>query len=141
MERPTCTSHAPAAEILDKSSARILQTAQIRVTMAYAHGPLMLHINRRIFDTPLEDRLQARTSGLVAEPRQCCQLSITALARLGHKFVPATTTSVLTSLSLVYRPPTQSFVNSRLEIVRSNFLVTRPVTSAFSAAFAPEHCH
>jgi hypothetical protein len=106
--------------------------------MAYAYGPLMLHIDQCIFDTPLEERLQARTSDLVAGPRQCFQLSITALARLGHKFVPATTTSVLTSLPLVSRPPSQSFVTSRREIVRSNFLVTHPVTSPFSVAFSPE---
>jgi hypothetical protein len=32
--------------------------------MAYVHGPLMFALDRRIFDTPLEERLQARTSDL-----------------------------------------------------------------------------
>jgi hypothetical protein len=43
-----------------------IRTAQHRVTMAYAHGRLMLAIDRRIFDTPLEEGLQSLTSDLVA---------------------------------------------------------------------------
>jgi hypothetical protein len=62
-----CASeNAPAADTLDKSSARTRQIAQHRVKMAYAHGPLMLALDRRIFDTPLEERLHSRTSDLVA---------------------------------------------------------------------------
>jgi hypothetical protein len=34
--------------------------------MAYAHGPLMLALDRRIFETSPEERLQARSSDLVA---------------------------------------------------------------------------
>jgi hypothetical protein len=34
--------------------------------MAYANSPLMLVIDWRIFDIPLEERLQSRTSDLVA---------------------------------------------------------------------------
>jgi hypothetical protein len=36
------------------------------MTMAYASSPRMLAIDRRIFDIPLEERLQARTSDLDA---------------------------------------------------------------------------
>jgi hypothetical protein len=42
--------HAPAAHSLDKSSARTRQTAQNLMAMAYASSPLMLAIDRRIFD-------------------------------------------------------------------------------------------
>jgi hypothetical protein len=34
--------------------------------MSYAHGPLILALDRRIFDTTPEESLQARTSNLVA---------------------------------------------------------------------------
>jgi hypothetical protein len=34
--------------------------------MTYAHGPLILALDWRIFDTPPEERLQGRTSDLVA---------------------------------------------------------------------------
>jgi hypothetical protein len=52
-------------------------------------------------------------------------------------------------LYFVSRPLTQSFATSRPEIVRSNDLVTRPLPSACSVAFAsscfsstnPELCH
>jgi hypothetical protein len=65
-----CTSaNAPGAESLDKSSARTRQTKQNLVTMAYANSPLMLAIDRRIFDIPMEERLHLRTSDLVAWPK------------------------------------------------------------------------
>jgi hypothetical protein len=51
-------ANAPAADSLIKSSARTRQTAQNHMTMAYASTPLMLAIDRRIFDIPLEERLQ-----------------------------------------------------------------------------------
>jgi hypothetical protein len=35
------------------------------MTMAYANSPLMLAIDRRIINIPLEERLQSRTSDLV----------------------------------------------------------------------------
>jgi hypothetical protein len=60
------SAHATAADTLDKSSARTRQTAHHRVKMAYAHGPLMLALDRRIFDTPLGERLRSRISDLVA---------------------------------------------------------------------------
>jgi hypothetical protein len=34
--------------------------------MAYAHAPLMLAHDRRVLDVPLEERLQSRTSKLLA---------------------------------------------------------------------------
>jgi hypothetical protein len=36
------------------------------MTMAYVNSPLVLAIGRRIFDIPLEERLQSRTYDLVA---------------------------------------------------------------------------
>jgi hypothetical protein len=50
----------------NKSSAQTRQRAQHRVEMAYAYGPLILALDRRILDTPLEKRLQTRTIDLVA---------------------------------------------------------------------------
>ena len=62
-----CTSaHAPTADSLDESSARTRQTEQNLMTMAYNSSPLMLAIDRRIFDIPLEECLQGRTSDLAA---------------------------------------------------------------------------
>jgi hypothetical protein len=73
MDEPTYQNHAIrdpyapcVADNLGKSSVRTRQTAQYRVTMAYAHSPIMLALDRRIFDIPLEERLQSRTSDLVA---------------------------------------------------------------------------
>jgi hypothetical protein len=60
------SAHGPAADNLDKFRDRIRQTAQYSVKMAYAHGPIMLALDRRIFDIPLEERLQSRTSDVVA---------------------------------------------------------------------------
>jgi hypothetical protein len=36
------------------------------MSMAYASSPLMLAIDRRIFDITLEERLQGRTSAIAA---------------------------------------------------------------------------
>jgi hypothetical protein len=36
------------------------------VELAYAHAPIMLAHDRRIFEVPLEERLQSRTSELLA---------------------------------------------------------------------------
>jgi hypothetical protein len=88
------SAHAPATENSDKSSARIPQTAH-RVEMAYAYTRLILAFDRRIFDIPLEEHFQSRTSDLVAWPRQCMQLSIRAFAELRRNFVPGITTSIL----------------------------------------------
>jgi hypothetical protein len=60
------SARAPAADTLDKSSARTRQIAQYRLKMTYAHNPLMLAIGRRIFDTPLEKCPQARSFDLFA---------------------------------------------------------------------------
>jgi hypothetical protein len=80
-----CTSaNALAADSLDKSSARTRQTEQKHMTMAYASNPLMLAIDRRIVDIPLEERLQARTSDLVAWTKTLLptiRLSITEAAQ------------------------------------------------------------
>ena len=59
-------AHAPGEDSPDKSSARSRQTAQQRVETAYAHAPLMLAHDKRVLDIPLEERLQSRTSELVA---------------------------------------------------------------------------
>jgi hypothetical protein len=67
LRKDRCASvHEPVAGNLDKSSARTRQVAQNYMTMAYANGPLMLAIDRRIFKIPLEERLQSRTSDVVA---------------------------------------------------------------------------
>jgi hypothetical protein len=58
--------HAPGEESPDNSSARTRQAAQTRVELAYAHAPLMLAHDRRVLDVPLEERLQSRTSELLA---------------------------------------------------------------------------
>jgi hypothetical protein len=50
----------------DNSSARVRQAAKQRVETAYAHAPLMLAHDRRVLDVPLEERLQSRTSELLA---------------------------------------------------------------------------
>jgi hypothetical protein len=95
-----CTSaHAPAAYSLDKSSARTRQTAQNVMTMTYASSPLMLAIDRRIFNIPLEERLQARTSDIDAWTRKCSQSSASVLVRRRAKSEPAAKTSVLISLT------------------------------------------
>jgi hypothetical protein len=60
------SAHGPAADSLDKSSTRTRQTEQNLMIMAYASSPLILAIDRRIFDIPLEERLQGRTSDLAA---------------------------------------------------------------------------
>jgi hypothetical protein len=59
-------AHAPGEASPDNSSARSRQAAQQRVEMAYAHAPLMLAHDRRVLDVPLEERLQSRTSELLA---------------------------------------------------------------------------
>jgi hypothetical protein len=58
--------HAPGEGSPDNSSARTRQAAQLRVEMAYAHAPLMLAHYSCILDVPLEERLQSRTSKLLA---------------------------------------------------------------------------
>jgi hypothetical protein len=60
------SAHAPATDNLDKSIARTRQTAQYSVKMADTHGPIIVALDRRIFDVPLEEHLQSRTSDLVA---------------------------------------------------------------------------
>jgi hypothetical protein len=60
------SANAATADNLDNSSARTRQTAQNHMTMAYANNPLMLAIDRRIFDVSLEERIQSRTFNLVA---------------------------------------------------------------------------
>jgi hypothetical protein len=87
------STNAPAAVSLIKSSARTRQeTAQNRMmTMAYASSPLTLAIDRRIFDIPLDERLQGRTSDLVAWTKTmlpAIRLSISAAQnqlRTGHQ--------------------------------------------------------
>jgi hypothetical protein len=59
------STHAPIPDTLDKSSARTRQTAQHRMRMAYVHGPLTLDLDLRIFDIPLEERLQSQRYDLV----------------------------------------------------------------------------
>jgi hypothetical protein len=59
-------AHAPGEASPDNSSARSWQAAQQRVEMAYAHAPLMLAHDRRVLDVKLEERLQSRTSELLA---------------------------------------------------------------------------
>ena len=59
-------AHAPEEASQDNSSARSRQAAQQRVEMAYAHAPLMLAHDRRVLEVPLEERLQSRTSELLA---------------------------------------------------------------------------
>jgi hypothetical protein len=61
--------HAPGEDSPDHSSARSRQTAQQRVEMAYAHAPHMLAHDRRVLDVPLQERLQSRTTELVAWAR------------------------------------------------------------------------
>jgi hypothetical protein len=58
--------HVPVTDNLDKSGARNRHTTQYRVRTAYAHSPIMLALDRRIFDIPLEERLQSRISDPVA---------------------------------------------------------------------------
>jgi hypothetical protein len=101
-ERPMC--------IRTKCSARTRQTAQHRMIMAYAHGSLMLAVDWRIFDTPLGARHEHLTSSLGS--RQCFQSSITALARLGHKFQPDITTPVLISLTRAAKSTTNAMPNA-----------------------------
>jgi hypothetical protein len=59
-------AHAPGKASPDSSSARTRQAAQLRVETAYPHAPLMLAHDRRVLDAPLEERLQSRTSELLA---------------------------------------------------------------------------
>jgi hypothetical protein len=59
-------AHAPGEASPDNISARSRQAAQQRVEMAYAHAPLMLAHDRRVLEVPLEERLQSRTSELLA---------------------------------------------------------------------------
>jgi hypothetical protein len=59
-------AHAPGEASPDSSSASTRQAAQLRVETAYAHAPLMLAHERRVLDVPLEERLQSRTSDLMA---------------------------------------------------------------------------
>jgi hypothetical protein len=59
-------AHAPGENSPDNSSARVRQAAKQRVETAYAHAPLMLAHDRRVLDVPLEERLQSRTSELLA---------------------------------------------------------------------------
>jgi hypothetical protein len=66
--------------------------------MAYASSPLVLAIDQRIFDIPLEERFHGRTQGRTSDqlgPRQCYQPSPSALASHRTNFVAATKTSVL----------------------------------------------
>jgi hypothetical protein len=51
------SARAPAADSLDKSSAHTRQTARNVTTMAYASSLLMLAIDQRIFNIPIEERL------------------------------------------------------------------------------------
>jgi hypothetical protein len=60
------TANGPAADRLDNASTRTRQTEQQLMTAAYASSPMMLAIDRRIFDIPLEQRLQGRTSDIAA---------------------------------------------------------------------------
>jgi hypothetical protein len=65
----------------------------------YAHGPIMLALDRRIFDIPLEERLQSRTSDLIAWTKTMLPtIRLSIIARHRTKLVPATKTSVLISL-------------------------------------------
>jgi hypothetical protein len=59
-------AHAPGEDSPDNSSARSRQAALLRVETAYAHAPLMLAHDRRVLDVPLEERLQSRTTELLA---------------------------------------------------------------------------
>jgi hypothetical protein len=59
-------AHAPGEASPDNISARSRQAAQQGVEMAYAHAPLMLAHDRRVLEVPLEERLQSRTSELLA---------------------------------------------------------------------------
>jgi hypothetical protein len=59
-------AQAPEEGSPDNSSPRTRQAAQLRVETAYENAPLMLAHDRRIFEVPLEERLQSRTSELLA---------------------------------------------------------------------------
>jgi hypothetical protein len=59
-------AHAPSDDSPDNSSARSRKAAQQRVETVYAHGPIMLANDRRVLDVPLAERLQSRTSDLIA---------------------------------------------------------------------------
>jgi hypothetical protein len=52
-------AHAPGEASPDNPSARTREAAQLRVELAYAH-------DWRVLDVPLEERLQSRTSELLA---------------------------------------------------------------------------
>jgi hypothetical protein len=67
--------------------------------MAYASSPLMLAIDRRIFDIPLEVRLQARISDLNAWTKTILPITRLSISRRRTNSVPATETPVLTSLT------------------------------------------
>jgi hypothetical protein len=54
----------PSGKIGAQSHTRMEKSA--RVEMAYSHGPLMLAQDQRVLDVPLEERLQSRTSELLA---------------------------------------------------------------------------
>jgi hypothetical protein len=55
---PEKTAQTTPVHVFDK--------AKQRVETAYAHAPLMLAHDRRVLDVPLEERLQSRTSELLA---------------------------------------------------------------------------
>jgi hypothetical protein len=63
MDSPFRKSHKdpiaiPGNTLLTQRDARTQQTAQHRVAMAYAYGPLILATpDRRILDIPLEERI------------------------------------------------------------------------------------
>jgi hypothetical protein len=59
-------AHTPGEDSPDNSSARSRQGAQQQAETVYAHAPLMLAHDRRVLDVPLEERLQSRTSELLA---------------------------------------------------------------------------
>jgi hypothetical protein len=65
-ERSVRSSACTGENSPDNSSARVRQAAKQRVETAYAHAPLMLAHDRRVLDVPLEERLQSRTSELLA---------------------------------------------------------------------------
>jgi hypothetical protein len=80
-------AHAPGENSPDNSSARVRQAAKQRVETAYAHAPLMLAHDRRVLDVPLEERLQSRTSELLAWAKTIPVINRSVRDALNYKLV------------------------------------------------------
>jgi hypothetical protein len=95
LRKDRCASaHAPTTDNIDASSARARQTTQYSVKMAYAHGPLMLDLDRRWKNALNHERVTWSLG-----PRQCFQEFVTASVMLGNNFLPVTNIPVIISLT------------------------------------------